>query len=64
MLGLSLATVLGIPMTTYAADLFHNWKASFFLSSAISLIAFMGLLLFIPSMPAEKENMNRISSLY
>ncbi|MDG4654807.1 MFS transporter [Chryseobacterium arthrosphaerae] len=55
MLGLSLATVLGIPMTTYAADLFHNWKASFFLSSAISLIAFIGLLLFIPSMPAEKE---------
>ncbi|WP_312303761.1 MFS transporter [Chryseobacterium sp.] len=55
MLGLSLATVLGIPMTTYAADLFHNWKASFFLSSAISLIAFMGLLFFIPSMPAEKE---------
>jgi predicted MFS family arabinose efflux permease len=55
MLGLSLATVLGIPMTTYAADLFHNWKASFFLSSAISLIAFIGLLLFIPSLPAEKE---------
>lgn len=55
MLGLSLATVLGIPMTTYAADLFHDWKASFFLSSAISLIAFMGLLLFIPSIPAEKE---------
>lgn len=55
MLGLSLATVLGIPMTTYAADLFHNWKASFFLSSAISFIAFVGLLLFIPSLPAEKE---------
>ncbi|REC42690.1 MFS transporter [Chryseobacterium pennipullorum] len=55
MLGLSLATVLGIPMTTYAADLFHDWKASFFLSSAISLIAFTGLLFFIPSIPAEKE---------
>ncbi|AZA83511.1 MFS transporter [Chryseobacterium lactis] len=55
MLGLSLATVLGIPMTTYAADLFHDWKASFFLSSAISLIAFIGLLLFIPSLPGKKE---------
>ncbi|MCS4302667.1 MFS transporter [Chryseobacterium sp. BIGb0232] len=55
MLGLSLATVLGIPMTTYAADLFHDWKASFFLSSGISLIAFIGLLVFIPSIPAEKE---------
>ncbi|PKF75994.1 MFS transporter [Chryseobacterium sp. PMSZPI] len=55
MLGLSLATVLGIPMTTYAADLFHDWKASFFLSSIISFIAFIGLLFFIPSLPAEKE---------
>lgn len=54
MLGLSLATVLGIPLTTYAADLFQNWQASFFLSSAISLIAFIGLLLFIPSMPADQ----------
>lgn len=54
MLGLSLATVLGIPLTTYAVDLFHHWQASFFLSSAISLIAFIGLLLFIPSIPADK----------
>ena len=54
MLGLSLATVLGIPLTTYAVDLFQNWQASFFLSSAISLIAFIGLLLFIPSMPADQ----------
>lgn len=53
MLGLSLATVLGIPLTTYAVDLFNNWQASFFLSSAISLIAFIGLLLFIPSIPAD-----------
>lgn len=53
MLGLSLATVLGIPLTTYAVDLFDNWQASFFLSSAISLIAFIGLLLFIPSLRAD-----------
>ncbi|GGH19087.1 MFS transporter [Sphingobacterium alkalisoli] len=54
MLGLSLATVLGIPLTTYAVDLFQSWQASFFLSSAISLIAFIGLLLFIPSIPADQ----------
>jgi predicted MFS family arabinose efflux permease len=53
MLGLSLATVLGIPLTTYAVDLFNHWQASFLLSSAISLIAFIGLLFFIPSIPAE-----------
>ncbi|UZJ66619.1 MFS transporter [Sphingobacterium sp. KU25419] len=45
--------MLGIPLTTYAVDLFDNWQASFFLSSAISLIAFIGLLLFIPSLPAD-----------
>lgn len=65
MLGLSLATVLGIPLTTYAVDLFHNWQASFFLSSAISLIAFIGLLLFVPSIPADntKSAQNQISVL-
>jgi len=65
MLGLSLATVLGIPLTTYAVDLFHNWQASFFLSSAISLIAFIGLLLFVPSIPADntKSAQNQMSVL-
>ncbi|MDQ0781412.1 MFS transporter [Chryseobacterium sp. W4I1] len=65
MLGLSLATVLGIPLTTYAVDLFHHWQASFFLSSAISLIAFIGLLLFIPSIPADntKSTQNQLAIL-
>lgn len=63
MLGLSLATVLGIPLTTYAVDLFNNWQASFFLSSAISLIAVIGLLVFIPSIPADntKSTQNQIA---
>lgn len=55
MTGLSIATVLGVPLTTYAADFFHNWQASFFLTSLISTIAFFGLLLFVPSMPGNKE---------
>lgn len=65
MLGLSLATVLGIPLTTYAVDLFHHWQASFFLSSAISLIAFIGLLVFIPSLPADntKSTQNQLAVL-
>lgn len=57
MTGLSIATVLGVPITTYAADFFHNWQASFFLASIISLIAFLGLLFFVPSMPGNKEKM-------
>lgn len=55
MTGLSIATVLGVPLTTYAADFFHNWQASFFLTSIISTVAFLGLLLFVPSMPGNKE---------
>lgn len=55
MSGVSIATVMGVPITTYAAEFFHNWQASFFLSSLISLIAFAGMLLFVPSMPAPKK---------
>jgi MFS transporter, DHA1 family, inner membrane transport protein len=55
MSGVSIATVMGVPITTYAAEFFNNWQASFFLASFISLIAFLGLLLFVPSMPATKK---------
>jgi multidrug resistance protein len=52
--GLSVAAVLGVPITTYVAEL-YNWQASFYLSGLINLIAFAGLIAFIPSMPV-KEN--------
>lgn len=52
--GLSVAAVLGVPITTYVAEL-YNWQASFLLSGLINLIAFAGLVAFIPSMPV-KEN--------
>jgi multidrug resistance protein len=51
--GLSVATVLGVPLTTYMADLF-SWRASFVLSAGINLLAFMALALFVPSMPVNK----------
>ncbi len=53
--GLSIATVLGVPITTYVADLF-NWQASFILSSVINLIAFTALALFVPSMPVKERS--------
>lgn len=55
MSGVSIATVLGVPITTYAAEFFNNWQASFFLASFVSLIAFIGLLLYVPSMPATRK---------
>ncbi|MBO9566456.1 MAG: MFS transporter [Niastella sp.] len=54
--GLSIATVLGVPITTYVADLF-NWQASFLLSGIVNLVAFAALAFFVPSMPvAEKTS--------
>lgn len=54
MAGLSLATVLGIPLTTYIANVF-NWRISFVVSSVINLLAFTALALFSPSMPVAPE---------
>lgn len=64
MSGLSIATVLGVPLTTYAADLF-NWQASFYIAGIVNLIAFTGLALMIPSMPVKKESsvQNQLSEL-
>ena len=54
MAGLSLATVLGVPLTTYMANLF-NWQASFILSAVINLLALIALALFVPSMPVAAQ---------
>lgn len=52
--GLSVATVLGVPITTYVAEIF-NWQASFILAGVINLIAFAALLVFVPSMPVTEK---------
>jgi DHA1 family inner membrane transport protein len=54
MAGLSVATVLGVPLTTYVADLF-SWRASFVLSALINLLACGALALFVPSMPVDSK---------
>ena len=48
--GLTLATVFGIPMTTFMAELF-SWRASFVLSAAINSISFFSLWIFLPFIP-------------
>lgn len=52
--GLSVATVLGVPITTYISELI-NWQASFVVSGVINLIAFAALLAFVPSMPVTEN---------
>ncbi|WP_285056409.1 MFS transporter [Pedobacter ginsengisoli] len=62
MAGLSIATVLGVPLTTYVADLF-SWRASFVLSAFINLFAFAALAIFVPSMPVTEKQTNPKSQL-
>lgn len=51
--GLTLATVFGIPMATFMAELF-NWRASFVLSAVINSISFLSLWIFLPVIPISK----------
>lgn len=54
MAGLSVATVLGVPVTTYVADL-YGWQASFVLAGIVNLVALAGLTMGVPSMPADAK---------
>jgi len=60
--GLSVATVLGVPLTTYMADLF-TWRASFVVSAVINLLAFGALYFFAPSMPVTDVQANPASQI-
>lgn len=51
--GLTLATVFGIPMATFMAELF-NWRASFALSAVINIISFLSLWAFLPVIPISE----------
>lgn len=56
--GISVGTVLGVPLTTYIADLV-NWQGAFIAAGVINLAGLAALLAFIPSMPVTKENTQR-----
>lgn len=50
--GLTLATVFGIPMATFMAEMF-SWRASFVLSAVINSISFLSLWIFLPYIPVS-----------
>jgi DHA1 family inner membrane transport protein len=62
MAGLSIATVIGVPLTTYMADLF-NWRASFILAAFINLFALAALAMYVPSMPVNEKQASPKSQL-
>jgi DHA1 family inner membrane transport protein len=53
--GFTIASVFGIPLATFMADMF-NWQASFVLSAFINAISFAGLLWLLPPIPAPVKN--------
>jgi len=52
--GVSIASVLGIPLSTYIGSLF-GWRSSFILGGGINLAALLLLSAFVPSMPSAVE---------
>lgn len=55
--GLTIATVLGVPMATFVSD-FFNWSCAFILSALINIISLIGLMLFLPDIktPPPQES--------
>ena len=53
MSAISVGTVLGVPLTTYVADII-NWQAAFIVAGIINVAGLCALMVKIPSMPAEK----------
>ncbi|UCA60208.1 MFS transporter [Chryseobacterium rhizoplanae] len=52
--GLTLATVLGVPLATLMSDLF-SWQSSFLLTAFINMAALTGVLFLLPSIEKETE---------
>ncbi|WP_068942892.1 MFS transporter [Chryseobacterium timonianum] len=52
--GLTLATVLGVPLATLMSDLF-SWQSSFLLTAGINIVALIGVQLLLPVIEKETE---------
>ncbi|MFP3834471.1 MFS transporter [Chryseobacterium sp. SIMBA_028] len=53
--GLTLATVLGVPLATLMAD-FFSWQSSFLLTALINSVALAGVQFLLPVIEKEKES--------
>lgn len=52
--GLTLATVLGVPLATLMSD-FFSWRASFLLTALLNIVALLGVQLFLPKIEKGTE---------
>lgn len=53
--GFTIASVFGIPLATFMADIF-NWQASFILSALINILSAAGIFWLLPPIPRPKKN--------
>jgi len=55
--GLTIATVLGVPLATILVDLL-NWQSSFLLSAMINIVSLIGVMRFLPSIKATETKID------
>ncbi|WEK39101.1 MAG: MFS transporter [Candidatus Brevundimonas colombiensis] len=60
-MGLTIATVVGVPLSTWAGDVL-GWRASFWAITAIGLLVMIALRLTLPKLPAPTDS-NAIAEL-
>ncbi|ROH94706.1 MFS transporter [Chryseobacterium cucumeris] len=58
--GLTLATVLGVPLATFMSDLF-SWQASFLLTAFINGVALLAVWIYLPSIQNTGISSNKFS---
>ncbi|RXM53247.1 MULTISPECIES: MFS transporter [unclassified Chryseobacterium] len=61
--GLTLATVLGVPLATLMSDLF-SWQSSFLLTAFINSIALIGVQFLLPAIETETETETETSMMF
>ncbi|SJZ72844.1 Predicted arabinose efflux permease, MFS family [Chitinophaga eiseniae] len=52
--GLTVATVLGVPLATFVSAMF-NWQGAFLLTALINVVAFAGVKRWLPPVPADQR---------
>ncbi|NLR64392.1 MFS transporter [Chitinophaga varians] len=53
--GIGIATITTVPFSTYIADIFNSWQASFVVQGIISLTALCCIWFVLPAMPAKEK---------
>lgn len=53
--GFTIATVLGVPLATFISAVF-NWQGAFLVTAVINVLAFIGVKLWLPPVPADSRS--------